>query len=847
MAKSIALPTILMLLVQCGSVLFGQGSLEDYERLERLRHETANKVVRNDVKVSWLADGLWYRVTTGPDSHEFVRVKFAEGNRVPAFDHERLAESLRQAGVSEARAERLVLSGLEFAADGTAFTFNAAGMSWQCDLATMTLSRAKAKSAAPRRPLGEMPKRSQRTGDSTSLMLHNQSKGDVQLWWLSTDGERVRYESVKAGATLERQTYAGHVWLVTDAANRPLAWIEARDNGNDIEVDGKEKPATKAKPAAADKSDDKPAPRSHGTSPDGRWHASIRDHNVHVEKLAPQATHTLTQDGKEGDAYGTLAWSPDSQTLAAVRTTEAKTRQIHLVESSPKDQLQPKLQSLDYAKPGDPVEQRHVALFDVKQMRHIPVQADLFANQWSLTDFAWTPDSREFTFLFNQRGHQRLRIVAVNAETGDARAVVEEQSATFIDYSQKTFLRRLDATGELIWASERDGWNHLFLYDVATGRVKNPITSGAWLVRGVERVDESRRQIWFRAGGIHPEQDPYHVHFARVNFDGSGLVLLTQGDGTHSVELSADSTHFIDTWSRVDLPPVRELRRAEDGKLVCELERVDWSALRQTGWEPPERFVAKGRDHQTDIHGIITRPTNFDPAKRYPVIESIYAGPHGAFVPKSFGAWQRVREMAELGFVIVQIDGMGTNWREKKFHNVCWKNLKDAGFPDRIAWMKAAAESRPWMDLARVGIYGGSAGGQNALAALLHHGDFYQAAVADCGCHDNRMDKIWWNEAWMGWPIDDSYADNSNVTHAGRLRGKLLLVVGELDHNVDPASTLQVTNALVKADKDFDLLLMPGTGHGAAESPYANRRRMDFFVRHLLGKEPRWKKNSSGE
>ena len=838
MTKSIALPTFLVLLVQCGSVLFGQGSLDDFERAERLRRETANKVVRNDVKVNWLADGLWYRVTTASDSHEFVRVKFADAKRVPAFDHERLAEALRQVGVSGARAERLALNGLEFVADGSAITFNVVGMGWQCDLATMTLSRAPAKTPAPRRPLAEMPKQSRRTGDSTSLTLHNQTKGDVHRWWLSTDGERVRYEAVKAGSTFERQTYAGHIWLVTDTDNKSLTWFEARDNGNDIAVDGKVEPATEVKPA----NNDKPVPRQSGTSPDRKWRAFVRDHNVYVEEIANQAARTMTQDGKPGDAYGMLLWSPDSQTLAAVRTTETKTRQIHIVESSPQDQLQPKLQTLDYAKPGDPVEQRHVALIDIQQMKPIPVQEDLFANQWSLSDFAWTPDSREFTFLFNQRGHQRLRVVAVNAETGEARAVVEEQSATFIDYSQKTFLRRLDRTGELIWASERDGWNHLYLYDVATGRVKNQITSGPWLVRGVERVDEARRQIWFRACGIPAEQDPYHVHFARVNFDGTGLVLLTQGDGTHSLEFSADGTHYVDTWSRVDLPPVRELRRTEEGQLVCELERADWSALKQTGWEPPERFVAKGRDQQTDIHGIITRPTNFDPAKRYPVIESIYAGPHGAFVPKSFVAWPRTREMAELGFVIVQIDGMGTNWREKKFHDVCWKNLKDAGFPDRIAWMKAAAESRPWMDLARVGIYGGSAGGQNALAALLHHGEFYQAAVADCGCHDNRMDKIWWNEAWMGWPIDDSYADNSNVTHAGRLRGKLLLVVGELDHNVDPASTLQVTSTLVKADKDFDLLLMPGTGHGAAESPYANRRRMDFFVRHLLGQEPRWKK-----
>ncbi|MBE7500951.1 MAG: S9 family peptidase [Verrucomicrobiales bacterium] len=253
----------------------------------------------------------------------------------------------------------------------------------------------------------------------------------------------------------------------------------------------------------------------------------------------------------------------------------------------------------------------------------------------------------------------------------------------------------------------------------------------------------------------------------------------------------------------------------------------------------PERLVAPGRDGRTEIHGILIRPSRFDPARRYPVIEEIYAGPHGAHVPKEFGRLVRQHALAELGFVIVQIDGQGTNHRGKQFHDVCWQNLADAGFPDRVAWLRAAARTRAWMDLSRVGIYGGSAGGQNALRALLDHGDFYHVAVADCGCHDNRMDKIWWNEAWLGWPINDGYVRSSNVADAHKLQGKLLLIVGEVDTNVDPASTLQVADALIRADKDFDLLIMTSTNHGAAETPYASRRRMDFFVRHLLGVEPR--------
>ena len=284
----------------------------------------------------------------------------------------------------------------------------------------------------------------------------------------------------------------------------------------------------------------------------------------------------------------------------------------------------------------------------------------------------------------------------------------------------------------------------------------------------------------------------------------------------------------------MDLANVSELRDA-DGKLICELERAQPPA----DWQPPERFTAKGRDGATDIYGVIFRPTNFDPARKYPVIEQIYAGPHDSFVPVAFREWHGPQSMAELGFIVVQIDGMGTSNRSKKFHDVCWKNLGDSGFSDRIPWLVAAAAQHPEMDLTRVGIFGGSAGGQSALRALQAHGDFYKVAVADCGCHDNRMDKIWWNEQWMGWPVGPHYAEQSNVTNAAKTEGKLLLFVGELDHNVDPASTMQVVNALEKADKDFDLIVMTGTGHGSAENPYGIRRRRDFFVRHLLGVEPR--------
>lgn len=576
-------------------------------------------------------------------------------------------------------------------------------------------------------------------------------------------------------------------------------------------------------------------------SPDEKWIAFIRDHNLWLREKEGGKEFPLSSDGSEEDSYsGRVYWSPDSKMLAGLRTRRAQEHKIHHIESAPKDQLQPKLHSMNYLKPGDRIAHPKPRLFHLDSRESIEVDEALFPNPWRISDLRWAPDSNEFTFLYNQRGHQVLRIVGVNAKTGKARAIVDEQSKTFIDYAYKRFARHLDATGEIVWMSERDGWNHLYLYDAASGRVKNQITRGDWVVRGVDRVDAETRQIWFRAAGVHPGQDPYHIHHCRINFDGTGLVKLTEANGTHAVKWSPDRKFLLATWSRVDQPPVHELRRASDGSLVAQIDRANDEALRLEGWRAPERFIAKARDGKTDIHGVIIRPTHFDPKKTYPVIESIYAGPHSSFVPRSFNPYLKMMQMAELGFIVVKMDGMGTSHRSKAFHDVCWKNLGDSGFPDRILWIKAAAKKYPYMDLSRVGIYGGSAGGQSSTRAMLAHGDFYKAAVSDCGCHDNRMDKIWWNELWMGWPIGPHYKEQSNVTQAHKLTGKLMLIVGELDRNVDPASTMQVVDALIKADKDFDLLVVPGGGHGIAEQPYGNRRRMDFFVRHLLKVEPRW-------
>lgn len=592
-------------------------------------------------------------------------------------------------------------------------------------------------------------------------------------------------------------------------------------------------------------------------SPDGKWEVLVRGHNLALRNVERNEEQSLTHDGNPGNSYARTAqrarmvemrfdekddespvpevyWAPDSRRFVAMRTRPGVERMVYLVESSPKDQLQPKLDSYPYAKPGDEIPVRKPHLFELEGRREIRISEDLFLNPWSIEGVRWRSDSSEFTFLFNERGHQVLRILGVDAQTGEVRKVVEEKSETFVNYSGKFFCDYLDKTGEIIWMSERDGWNHLYLYDAKEGVLKNQITRGDWVVRGVERLDAEARQIYFRAGGIQAGQNPYYVHFCRIDFDGSNLLVLTQGDGTHSVEFSPDRRFLIDTYSRVDSAPITELRCASDGTRVCVLEEADISELRASGWKAPERFAARGRDGETEIYGIIHRPREIDPARKYPVIESIYAGPHDSFVPTAFRGSYTQEKLTKLGFIVVQIDGMGTSNRSKKFHDVCWKNIADAGFPDRILWMKAAAEKYPEMDLTRVGIYGTSAGGQSALGGLLAHGDFYKAGVSDCGCHDNRLDKIWWNEQWMGWPVGPHYDEQSNVTQAHRLQGKLLLMVGELDKNVDPASTMQVVNALIKAGKQFELLVMPGAGHGVARTAYGWKRIEDFFVRTLL-------------
>jgi dipeptidyl aminopeptidase/acylaminoacyl peptidase len=579
-------------------------------------------------------------------------------------------------------------------------------------------------------------------------------------------------------------------------------------------------------------------------SPDGKTEASIRNFNVFIRPVGAREWSPLSTDGSEVNAYAiqSIAWSPDSKKLAAYRVKPGFKREVHYVMSSPGDQIQPKDVRRLYNKPGDVLDVDQPVLFDVAARKQIDVSNTLFPNAYDMTALAWRADGRGVTFEYNQRGHQAYRVIEIDANTGAARAIVDEEITTFFEYSAKKFRFDLNDGAETVWMSERDGWNHLYLYDGASGKVKNQITRGPWVVRGVDHVEPAAHQVWFRASGMYAGKDPYFIHYYRINLDGTGLTTFTEADASHSVVFSPNGQYYVDRYSRVDLPPVMELRRTSDQKLLTTVEKADASALLATGWRPPEPFVAKGRDGKTDIYGVIVRPTRFDPKKKYPVVEYIYAGPHDSFVPKTWGVQYGMQAQAELGFIVSQIDGMGTSNRSKAFHDVAWKNIGDAGFPDRILWHKAVAAKYPSYDISKVGIYGGSAGGQNAMGALLFHPEFYKVAVSFAGCHDNRMDKIWWNEQWMGWPIGPQYDSSSNVVNAWRLQGKLLLLVGELDENVDPSSTLQVANALIKANKSFDFFMFPGGEHAVGRrgplQPYGDRKQWDYFVHNILGVEP---------
>lgn len=750
--------------------------LEAYRRAKSYHAEVGGKVLNEQITPHWLSEGsrFWYRLDRGEGKREFILVDPGQAIRQPAFNHDRLAASLSELLQRKIEPFRLPFDSIEILDAGKRVRFRIDNSTWQAKLPEVKVTRVVPEA-----------------GESTSPPPRGRN-----------NPPRVR-----------RDNEPGFAYWGDDE----MEWTPRSRGPNST-----------------------PGGKSQGVpSPDGKWIAYTDHFNLYVSPSKPTddlPARAVTTDGTAERYYQRPVWSPSGSTLLVLRTHPETIKPVHVIESSPADGGRAKLHTRPYALPGDPFTSHELWLFDPIKDRKTPVDIEPFAYGGPPKP-RWSKDGKTFTVERGERSHQRFRLLEVDATTGKTRALIDEQQKTFVNIYTGFYLHYLDRTGEVIFRSERDGWSHLYLIDTRTGTVKNPITSGPWVVRSVDRVDEERRQIWFRACGKNPDQDPYLIHYYRVNFDGTGLTPLTSGNGTHTLTYSPSGDYCIDTYSRVDSPPIHELRRTEDGKLICELERADMSALKAQGWQPPEVFHAPGRDGKTEIWGIACRPLHFDPRKKYPVIEMIYAGPHDSHVPKRFSPHLEIQQLAQLGFITVQIDGMGTANRSKAFHDVCWQNLADAGFPDRIAWMKALAQKDPVVDITRVGVYGGSAGGQNAVGALLFHPEFYKVAVAFNGCHDNRMDKASWNEQWMGYPVGPHYAANSNITHAGKLQGKLFLSVGEMDNNVPPESTFRLVDALIKAGKDFDFIVLPGQGHTHG-GQYGERRLWDFFVRHLQGQTP---------
>lgn len=610
------------------------------------------------------------------------------------------------------------------------------------------------------------------------------------------------------------------------------------------------------------------APANAVVSPDGRRAAFIREHDLWVRELATGEEKRLTTDGEPDFGYATnnagwtrspvpvLLWSPDSRRIATFQHDARGVGEMYLVTTNVGH---PRLDAWKYPLPEDSVIFRiHRVIIDVDAPggpRVVRLRMEPDAHRSTVcdhvvcrgtgwADVAWTADGTQLAFVSSSRDHKRATLRIADAATGEVRDVLEETVETFYESGYQTWnWRVLPETGEVIWYSQRDDWGHLYLYDLATGRLKHRVTSGPWNVLQVLRVDPSSRTVWFIGNGREPG-DPYFQYLYRVRLDGTGLELLTPDSANHQIALSPSGRWFIDAASTPATPPVTVLRDAA-GRKVLELERADITRLVEAGWQPPVPFTVKARDGVTDLYGLLYRPTWMDEGKKYPIVNHIYPGPQsGSVGTRSFVASRGdAQALAELGFVVVQLDAMGTPLRSKSFHAAYYGNMGDNGLPDQVAGMRQLAERFPWIDIERAGIWGHSGGGFAAAGAILRYPDFFKVAVSQAGNHDNRNYEDDWGEKWQGLlrtnPDGSTNYDNqANQLLAKNLEGKLLLAHGTMDDNVPPYSTLLLVDALIAADKDFDLILFPNRRHGFGNESYMMRRRWDYFVRHLLGAEP---------
>jgi len=600
-------------------------------------------------------------------------------------------------------------------------------------------------------------------------------------------------------------------------------------------------------------------------SPDKKRAAFLRNYNLWVKDVASGKETQLTTNGVKDYGYATdnagwiqsdnpvLIWSPDSRKIATFQQDQRKVGDMYLVETKVGH---PTLMAWKYPLPGDAdVTMIERVIIDVDAAKVVRMQMPPDQHRSTLcdhivcrdtewVDVQWALDSASLVFVSSSRDHKQANLRVTDAATGAVRDVLEEKVATQYESGQgRANWHYLAGSNEVIWFSERDGWGHLYLYDFATGKLKNKITSGDWGVLQIVHLDEKARTIYFMASG-REKGNPYFDHLYRVGLDGKDLTLLTPEDGNHVVEFSPSKKFFTDTYSQADVPPVTVLRDSA-GKLVATVEKADVSALQAAGWKPPVPITVKARDGVTDLYGLMFKPTNLDPNKKYPVINHVYPGPQGG----SVGSWNfasargDAQALAELGFIVVEIEGMGNPQRSKKFHDFYFANMGDNTLPDQIAGMKQLAQQNKWIDIDKAGIWGHSGGGYATADAMFRYPDFFKVGISESGNHDNREYEDDWGERYQGLlerkaDGTSNYDDQANQNLAKNLKGHLLLAHGTMDDNVPPYNTLLVVNELIKANKDFDLLLLPNRHHGYASEPYMVRRRWDYFVRYLMGAEP---------
>ena len=709
------------------------------------------------------------------------------------------------------------------------------------------------------------------------------SSGPVQANWLADD--RFWYRTVTATGSefilvdAARATKApafNHAALATTlttalgrpvtAARLPFTQLTFATNGQSFSFDIDAKRWTCDVKGAACTSGDRPAriPNSI-TSPDGKLAAFIRDYNLWVREIASGVDQQLTTDGVKDYGYATdnagwtssdapvLVWSPDSKRIATFQQDQRKAGEMYLVNTVAGH---PMLRAWKYPLPGDEfISMIERVVIDVAAAKVTRLQMGPDQHRSTLcddvkcggewVDVQWSPDSTQVSFVSTSRNHQQANLRVADATTGSIREVLEEKGETFLESGNGMVnWKYLPGSNEAIWFSQKENWGQLYMHDLQTGKQKYPITSGDGNVTQLMRVDEAGRTLYFQGVGKEAGRDPYFRHFYRVSMDGRDFHLLTPEDADHTVSLSPSGKYFVDNYSKPDVASTSVLRDAT-GKLVLALEKADISRLLATGWKPPMPITVKDRGGVGDLYGLMYRPTTFDPTKKYPIINNIYPGPQtGSVGSRSFSAARGdAQAIAELGFIVVQIDGMGTPWRSKRFHAAYYGDMGDNTLPDQVTGMKELAARFPWIDIDRAGIYGHSGGGFATAAAMFKYPDFFKVGVSQAGNHDNRVYEDDWAEKWQGLlqknPDGTSnYDSQANQNFAKNLKGKLLLAHGSMDNNVPFYSTLLVVNELIKENKDFDLIIFPNRGHGFGNEPYMVRRRWDYFVKHLMGVEP---------